>query len=131
VTPNGPLLRELLDEQLSSVIFVGGYVQLEFNGPRLSAYVWPKIVTQTSTRAFGDPGYRDLLCSFIGHDVEDAHDRPETGIVLDFAIGSIVINPEPSDLSGLEIAMLSGFPDTPSWAIWRPGEDTFAGRDWS
>jgi hypothetical protein len=119
------LVDRLVCETLSSVIFVGDYCQLEFNGPRLSAYVWPKIVTETTARSFGDSGYRDLLCSFIGHDVEAAHDRPAVGIVLEFAIGSIVINPEPSDLSGPENAMLRGFLDDPSWDIWRPGEDTF------
>lgn len=86
---NEPLIGRLAGETVSSVIFVGDYCQLEFNGPRLSAYVWPKIVTHTTVGSFGDFGYRDLLCSFIGHDVEAAHDRPESGIVLDFAIGSI------------------------------------------
>ncbi|PZS31401.1 MAG: hypothetical protein DLM58_11745 [Pseudonocardiales bacterium] len=128
---NEPLIGRLAGATVSSVIFIGDYCQLEFNGPRLSAYVWPKIETHTTVGSFGDLGYRDLLCSVIGHDVEAAHDRPESGIVLDFAIGSIVINPEPSDLSGPEIAMLNGFVDDPSWDIWRPGEDTFAGRDWS
>jgi hypothetical protein len=126
-----PLVARLVGETLSSVIFVGDYCQLDFNGPRLTAYVWPTIVTETTARSFGDSGYRDLLCSFIGHDVEAAHDRPAVGIVLEFAIGSIVINPEPSELSGTEIAMLGEFVDDPSWNVWRPGEDTFAGRDWS
>ncbi|MGI8759846.1 MAG: hypothetical protein ACR2LF_00775 [Jatrophihabitantaceae bacterium] len=51
--------------------------------------------------------------------------------MLEFATGSIVINPEASDLSGPEIAVLSGFVDDFSSNIWRPGEGTFAGRDWS
>ncbi len=126
---SNPLVDRLVCETLTSVIFVGDYCQLEFNGPRLSAYVWPKIVTKTTARSFGDAGYRDLICSFIGHDVEGAHDRPDCGIVLEFAIGSIAINPDQSDLSGADIAMLGGFLDDPSWQIWRPGEHTFAGRD--
>ncbi len=126
-----PLIERLLGETLSSVIFVGDYCQLDFNGPRLTAYVWPKIVTETTARSFGDSGYRDLLCSFIGHEVNGAHDRPAVGIVLDFEFGSIVINPEPSDLRGPEIAMLSGLVSDPNWAVWRPGEDTFAGRVWA
>ena len=128
---NEPLFGRLAGETLSSVIFVADYCQLDFNGPRLSAYVWPKITTETTQRAFGDLGYRDLLCSFIGQQVQTAHDRPEHGLVLAFAVGAIVINPTPSDLSGPEIAMLKGFVDDPSWQIWRPGENNFAGRDWS
>jgi hypothetical protein len=36
-----PLIGRLAGETLSSVVFVSDYCQLEFNGPRLSAYTWP------------------------------------------------------------------------------------------
>lgn len=93
-------IDRLLGETLSTVIFVGDYCQQDFNGPRLTAYVWPTIVTETTARSCGDSGYRDLFCSFIGHEVNGAQDRPAVGNVLDFEFGSIVINPEPSDLAG-------------------------------
>lgn len=35
-------------------------------------YVRPKIVAETLARFFGDAGCRDLICLFIGYDVEGA-----------------------------------------------------------
>lgn len=50
------------------------------------------------------------------------------------ALGAIIINPEPANLTGPEIAQLHIY-DPMNQAtrlmVWRPGEDTFAGRPWS
>jgi hypothetical protein len=48
------LLSKLLDEPLSSVVFVADYLQLDFNGSRFTAYAWPKVLIGTSTWEFGD-----------------------------------------------------------------------------
>jgi hypothetical protein len=126
------LLEELVGETLSSVIFVADYLQLDFNGPRLSAFVWPHVIIGgEAVRIFGDHGYRDSLCAFIMRDVVATEESPEAGLVIRFDLGAIVVNPEPADLMGPEIAMLRGFQDHDRWMVWRPGEDTFAGRDWS
>jgi hypothetical protein len=126
------LLEELVGETLSSVIFVADYVQLDFNGPRLSAFVWPHVVISgEAVRIFGDQGYRDSLCAFIMHEVVATEESPEAGLVIHFDLGAIVVNPEPADLMGAEIAMLRGFQHHDRWMVWRPGEDIFAARDWS
>jgi hypothetical protein len=69
----------------------------------------------------------------IGHEVLTAGASPEAGLVIEFALGTIVTNPESHELAGPEIAMLQlhegPFQET-AWDVWRPAEDVFAGRDW-
>lgn len=100
-------MKELVGESLESVVFVMDYVQLDFNGSRFSAYVWPTVTIGTTQRDFGDQGYRDALCTFITHEVTAAEERAGVGLVIQFALGSIVTNPEPGELTGPEIAMLN------------------------
>jgi len=130
---NDSLLDALVEEQLGSVVFVMDYLQLDFGDARFTAYVWPSVTIGDATRRLGDPGYRDALCAFIGHEVSAAGESPEQGLVIRFDLGKIVTNPEPGDLSGPEIAQLHVYDpmyQTKSLAVWRPGEGTFAGREW-
>lgn len=131
--PDSPLAR-LLGEELSSVIFVGDYAQFDFNGPRLTAFVWPHVASVDGPtgqqRRFGDEGYRDALCGFIGRTVTEASDSPEIGVVIRFDEDALVINPDPDELQGPEIAMLQMNDENGTWDIWRPGEGSFADRGW-
>ncbi|MET8428952.1 hypothetical protein [Nocardia sp. NPDC004860] len=63
------LLARLVGLELASVVFVRDYLQLDFDGPRLSCYVWPIIDADGTTRSLGDAGYRDTLCALIGQTV--------------------------------------------------------------
>jgi hypothetical protein len=62
-------------EELSSVTFVRDYVQFDFNGPGLTLFHWPEIFVPEGkslaegSYAFGEPGYRDAVCSQIGESV--------------------------------------------------------------
>jgi hypothetical protein len=128
------ILEALVEEELGSVVFVMDYLQLDFVNARFSAYVWPTVSIGDVSRGFGDPGYRDALCALITHGVIETEESSEAGLVVRFQLGEVVINPEPTDLSGPEIAMLQIHADAfrdASWAVWRPGEDVFASRDWS
>jgi hypothetical protein len=128
------LLRELVEEPLSSVVFVMDYVQLDFNGSRFSAYVWPTATIGVTELRFGDEGYRDALCAFISHEVTATEESADVGLAIHFGLGSIVTNPEPGELSGPEIAMLSIYDPMNQLTrldVWRPGEGPFAERDWS
>lgn len=72
-------------------------------------------------------------CALIGHEVLTAGASPEAGLVIEFALGTIVTNPESHELAGPEIAMLQlheGPFQEAAWDVWRPAEDVFAGRDW-
>jgi len=128
------LLEALVEEELGSVVFVMDYLQLDFGSARLSAYVWPTATIGDVSRGFGDPGYRDALCALITHEVIETEESPVAGMVIRFGLGEVVINPEPTDLSGPEIAMLQVHADAfrdASRAVWRPGEHVFANRNWS
>ena len=126
------VLHSLVGEELGSVVFVRDYLQLDFENARLSAYVWPTVSFGHVSREFGDLGYRDALCALITSDVIETEESSEAGLVIRFQLGEVVINPEPADLSGPEIAVLQVHADAfreASWIVWRPGEDVFASRD--
>jgi hypothetical protein len=50
--------------------------------------------------------------------------------VLRFDEDALVINPEPAELQGPEIAMLQMNDADRAWDIWRPGEGSFSSRAW-
>ena len=60
----------LVGEQLSSVIFVRDYLQLDFDVHILSCYVWPRVKIENEIVDFGSPDYRNRLCLFIAKIVE-------------------------------------------------------------
>jgi hypothetical protein len=127
-------MEALVEEQLGAVVFVMDYLQLDFGSARFSAYVWPTVTLGHISRQFGDPGYRDALCALVTHEVVAIEESPEAGLVIRFALGEVVIDPEPRDLDGPEIAMLNvhegPFRDA-ALMVWRPGEVIFAGHDLS
>ena len=54
-------------EELTAVEFVERFVQLRFSDSLLRLYVWPDVADPDGISvAFGEPGYRDALCSLIG-----------------------------------------------------------------
>lgn len=127
------LLEKLVGESLASVVLVMDCVQLNFNGSRFTGYVWPTVTIGASELRFGDQGYRDALCAFITHEVTSTEESADVGLAIHFALGSIVTNPEPGELGGPEIAMLSiydSMDDTRRLVVWRPGEGPFADRNW-
>jgi hypothetical protein len=65
-------VESLVGQELSSVTFVQDYLQLEFNGPSLTLFVWPEIFREEGSYGFGEPGYRDWLCAEIGEEVSEA-----------------------------------------------------------
>lgn len=82
-------LAILIGEQLSSVIFVQDYLQLDFDGRRLTLNEWPKLFTLEGEFHFGEKGYRDELCSFIARKVERV-DESENLIRMVFTDGSSI-----------------------------------------
>lgn len=118
------LLSRLTGRNLNSVVFLKWYLQLTFDGPYLNCEVWPTVSIGTGEIKFGEPGYRDALCSLLGLPVLSTREETGTGLVLEFDGGSICIHPAPDELDGPEIAMLGGFDDR-AWMCWRPGEDSF------
>jgi hypothetical protein len=105
----GPESNELLrlrGEQLSSVIFVMDYVQFEFDGPRITAYNWPKVVNNTGTYSFGSNRYRDVLCDQIAK------------IVKSIDISKELLTIEFEDGSRIEISLKVGESGPPEAAMY-------------
>ena len=132
------LFFSLVGERLGSVIFVGDYVQLDFDGLRLTLWAWPTLALDTGTLRFGDPGYRDGLCALMGRCVTSVAENTGTGLVLHWDADSLTVDPAPDDLSGPEIAMLNGqttemthgLKEVAPCEIWRSGEFPFDGPEW-
>jgi hypothetical protein len=124
-------LGALVDQDLQEVVFVMDYLQLGFSSARFTAYIWPTVTISDVCHEFGDPGYRDALCSLITTGVVEAAESPVAGLVIRFGEGDVVIDPGLRGLAGPEIATLQVHEDAfrdASWAVWRPGEGVFAGR---
>jgi hypothetical protein len=111
VADTAPLVASLVGHKIESVVFVMDYAQITLWGPGsspcLTFNVWPRLDTFGEVRVFGDKGYRDAVCGLIGRSVTAASESQTDGLVLRFDPDSLSVNPEPSDLRGPEIAMLS------------------------
>lgn len=58
-------LQALVDRQLSAVVFVMDYVQLQFDELIITAYTMPEVTADGRTFHQDDDGYRDALCARI------------------------------------------------------------------
>ena len=93
----------IVGEQLSSVEFVQDYLQLHFDGPTLTVFVWPIVRSTVREARWGQPGYKDELCARIGHKVSKAGLREGEAVIILFEdSGEIVISLRPEDRVGPE-----------------------------
>jgi hypothetical protein len=111
-------LERIVGASLSSVTFVTNYVELDFNGPIVSAYTSPAIQVGATVLSTEDSGYRDALCGRIGAQVVAAYAEQDNRLQIDFSDkSSIVISLKPEDLVGVEAAMFRD-PLTKEWNVW-------------
>jgi hypothetical protein len=88
-------IDELEEQELNSVTFFQDSLQLDFNGPVLTLFQWPEVFLTASASlaegsyAFGEPGYRDALCSQIGQTVSAATFEAGVAIEVEFEAGTI------------------------------------------
>jgi hypothetical protein len=61
----------LIGEQLSSVIFVQDYLQLDFDGKRITCNEWPTVNLLKESFDIADKEYRNVLCTLIAKKVSD------------------------------------------------------------
>jgi len=82
---------DLRDQALSSVEFVQDYLQLHFDGPLLTLYVWPDVADADGISvAFGQPGYRDALCSVIGETINEPALNEGRSLTIEFENGTVL-----------------------------------------
>lgn len=94
-------LQMLIGEQLSAVTFVQDYLQLHFDGPRLTVFSHPVIRCGEQTFYGGKSGFRDALCNNIANKVTEVRVAYGESISIRFADGS-TINIPLQDASCLE-----------------------------
>jgi hypothetical protein len=83
-------LQMLIGEQLSAVTFVQDYLQLHFDGPRLTVFSHPVVMLGDETFHWGKPGFRDALCNNIAKEVTEAQVAYGDCIAIRFADGSTI-----------------------------------------
>jgi hypothetical protein len=127
----GVAFSMLVGRELGSVVFVRDYLELDFDGPQLSFYAWPRLVLAAEELCWGDPGYRDGLCDLIGRRVTGTVESSAAGLMVDFDDHRLVIHPQIAELDGPEVAKLVIPPDGRDWVVWRAGEPPFGGPEWS
>lgn len=99
-------LRAIERRELGAVTFVRDYVQLQFDGPVISAMTLPSVCNSGKVFDSRSPGWRDQLCGRIGQRVTRAIVRPKAYVQVDFIDGlSIAISLRPEDARGPESAM--------------------------
>ena len=102
-------------QELASVTFVQDYLQLDFNGPVLTLYIWPEVFRPEGSYGFGEPGYRDMLCDEISGTVSAASYEDAIALEIGFESGVIFrVSLRDADYLGPEAGQfLSGEEDEP------------------
>ena len=88
--------------------FVQDYVQLHFDGPILTAFVWPVVSMGGKTTHVGEPGYKDALCDLIGRNVHVVQVVDGVEVLVEFGDwGRFSISLKPEDSVGPEAGYFS------------------------
>jgi hypothetical protein len=112
-----PPLKTIVGEQLSAVVFVQDYVQLQFDGSVLTAITCPTVSVREIRSEWGMPGYRDMLCERIGKIVRAVSVAEEQEILIEFDDASVIsISLKPEDYRAAEAAIFYNGPE--EWVVW-------------
>ena len=76
--------------ELKAVEFVEDYLQLRFGEPLLRLYDWPHVLLPEFSVAFGEPEYRNALCSLIGEPVTTAMLEEGNALTIEFSSGIVL-----------------------------------------
>jgi hypothetical protein len=104
--------------QLSSVTFVQDYVQLNFDGPSLTAITLPAVVIGELQVVPGARGYRDALCAQIGKIVLRCDVRVGDRLQIEFNDSSVLTISLKSQDYRAEEAVVFRHNRTTEWASW-------------
>lgn len=102
-------LLRLIGSRLTSVQFVLEYLILGFDERgALTTLVWPELVETSGLLRFGDSGYRDLLCSWIGRVITGAAIDKDDTISIQLGESDSLLIPLGSYQGNGERAILTG-----------------------
>lgn len=77
-------------QELSAVEFVGDHLRLRFEEPMLTLYAWPHLLFEEFSVAFGEPEYRNAICSLIGESVAKASCEELEALTVEFETGTVI-----------------------------------------
>jgi len=80
----------LIGTELKSVTFVEDYLELRFGEPLLKLYDWPHVLLTDFSVGFGEPEYRNALCSLIGETVSTASLEEDDALTIEFESGVVL-----------------------------------------
>jgi hypothetical protein len=95
-------------EELKAVEFVEDFLQLRFGEPLLTLYSWPHVLLPDFSVAFGEPEYRNALCSLIGEQVATAVLEEDDALTIEFGNGLVLgLSLREEDKDGPELGCYS------------------------
>ena len=95
-------------EELKSVAFVEDFLELRFGVPLLTLYDWPHVLLTDFSVAFGEPEYRNALCSLIGERVSTASLEEDDALTIEFGNGLVLgLSLREEDVDGPESGSFS------------------------
>ena len=100
------IFNELIGEQLSSVIFVQDYLQIDFDGNRITLFVWPAVYSNGRYWKISDKEFRNEICGLIAKIVKATQFHEKELLELTFADDtkiSIPLNEDNPEINGPEI----------------------------
>ena len=77
-------------QELSAVEFVGDHLRLRFDEPLLTLYVWPTLLFEEFSIAYGEPEYRNAICSLIGEVVAKVSLEELGALTVEFETGTVI-----------------------------------------
>jgi hypothetical protein len=83
-------VEALVGEELRSVAFVEDFLELRFGAALITLYAWPHVFTTEFSVAFGEPEYRNILCTQIGEEVEKASLEDGSSLTIELVNGFVI-----------------------------------------
>jgi hypothetical protein len=95
-------------EELKSVAFVEDFLELRFGRSLLTLYDWPHVLLTDFSVAYGEPEYRNALCSLIGEMVSTASLDEDNALTIEFGNGVVLgLSLREEDVDGPESGSFS------------------------
>ena len=107
----------LIGRQLSSIIFVQNYLQVDFDGDKFTVYIFPQVIVNNEVFNIQKVGYRDALCTLIASIVSDIILEVKSTLTIVFENGNrLVFNIDPEDAYEYEKLIFSL--SKGDWYVW-------------
>ncbi len=83
-------VEALVGEELRSVTFVEDFLELRFGASLVTFYAWPHVFTTEFSVAYGEPEYRNILCTQIGEEVAKASLEEGSSLTIELLNGFVI-----------------------------------------